>query len=177
MSSISGNGCMLMIMRVLSDLTWLPLLGGGESHGILYYTLNGRVWLFLPQVTLRIAIWNQPHPSWWVRLLYRLMVPCTGTQSVGKAAVVGNNCSTVYQYSAVAPDLITKAGVGVNDYVPLFPCNLLVLQLQELLQLGPSNELVSICRQCWNWRKFSNLKNRWNCLLFFPPFIITCNFI
>ena len=33
-ASILDKGCMLMIMCVLSDFTWLPLLRGGKSHAI-----------------------------------------------------------------------------------------------------------------------------------------------
>ena len=36
MSSIWAKGCMLMIMCVLSDLTRLPLLGGGRKS---YYII------------------------------------------------------------------------------------------------------------------------------------------
>ena len=42
MSSIWARGCMLMIVCVLSDLTWLPLLRGGrKSWNIIY---SNKVW-------------------------------------------------------------------------------------------------------------------------------------
>ena len=41
MSSIWAKGCMLMIVCVLSDLTYYPSLVEGESHGILLLDLTG----------------------------------------------------------------------------------------------------------------------------------------
>ena len=43
MSNICAKGYMLMIVCLLSDLTWLPLLGGGRMHGILLLQLYHRI--------------------------------------------------------------------------------------------------------------------------------------
>ena len=42
MSSIWAKGCMLMIKCVLSDLTWLPLLGRGRksNNNIVFFLLD-----------------------------------------------------------------------------------------------------------------------------------------
>ena len=43
MSSIWAKGCLLMIVCVLSDLTCLPLLGGGRTSWYIIITMSGRI--------------------------------------------------------------------------------------------------------------------------------------